>query len=68
MNSTLMATNLLLGLLDRAAAIGSLLALAQAEGRDITAAELDDVFLADAAAREQLVAAIAAAKAAQPNP
>jgi hypothetical protein len=65
MNSALIATNLLLGLLDRAAAIGSLLALAQAEGRDITAAELDTVFEADAAARAQLQSAIDAAKAGQ---
>jgi hypothetical protein len=63
MSGALVATNLLLGLLDRAAAIGSLLALAQTEGRDITAAELDAVFAADAAAREQLQTAIDAAKA-----
>lgn len=65
MSSALIATNLLLGLLDRAAQIGSLLALAQAEGRDLTAAELDIVFASDAAARAQLQDAIDAAKAGQ---
>lgn len=62
MNNALIATNLLLGLLDRAAAIGGLIRTAQAEGRDVTAAELDALLADDAAARIQLQAAIDAAK------
>jgi hypothetical protein len=55
---------LLLGLLDRASALGAMIARARTEGRDVTSAELDALAAADAAARDELVAAIAAAKAA----
>lgn len=49
---------LLLGLLDRAAAIGGLLTKAKAEGRDVTSAELDTLFAEDATAKAALQAAI----------
>lgn len=55
---------LILGLLDRASAIGALLTKARGEGRDVTTAELDALRTADDLARQQLVDAIAAAKAA----
>jgi RNA:NAD 2'-phosphotransferase (TPT1/KptA family) len=58
------AINLVLGLLDRAAAIGSLIQTAQAQGRDITEAELDQLVAQDDAARVKLDQAIAAARAA----
>lgn len=54
---------LLLGLLDRAVAWGAVVAKAQAEGRDITAAELDTLAAEDDAAKAALDAAIAKAKA-----
>lgn len=63
MNAAL-AVQLLLGLLNNATAIGSLLKQAQAEGRDITDAELAALTAADDAARKALVDAIAAAKGA----
>lgn len=66
MSNSLILTNLLLGLLDRQAQIASLLKQAHAEGRDVTAAELDGLFADDAAARAQLQTAIDAARAAQP--
>jgi hypothetical protein len=50
--------DLLLGLLDRAAAIGGLLTKAKAEGRDVTSAELDALFAEDATAKAALQAAI----------
>lgn len=59
----LAVTNLLLGLLDRATVLSNLLKTAAAEGRDITAEELDGLFADDAAARAQLDAAIDAARA-----
>lgn len=59
------AIALLLGLLDRAAAIGTLIAKAQSEKRDITDAELDTLVAADAAARSALVDAIAKARSPQ---
>lgn len=55
---------LLLQILDRAAAWGAVVAKAQAEGRDITAEELDAFAAADDLARVSLVDAIAKAKAA----
>lgn len=58
------AIALLLGLLDRAAAFGAILSKAKAEGRDITAEELDAFAQADDLARASLVDAIAKAKAA----
>ncbi len=63
MSNALALPNLLLGLLDRQAAITSLLAKAHAEGRDVTAEELDGLFATDAAARDELQRAIDAAKA-----
>ena len=50
--------SLLFGLLDRTAAIAQLLKTANAEGRDITDAELDALASDDDAARAELVAAI----------
>ena len=61
MNAAL-AIQLLLGLLDRATAIGALLKQAEDEGRDISDAELDALAAADDQARAALVAAIAAAR------
>ena len=58
----LAATNLMLALLDRAALLGGLLQTAAAEGRDLTPAELDGVFEHDVVARNELQAAINAAK------
>lgn len=60
--------DLLLGLLDRAAAIGGLLSKAKAEGRDITTAELDALFADDATAKAALQAAIDKANAATVKP
>lgn len=54
---------LLLGLLDRAAAVGTLISNARNEGRDVTLAELEALSDADDKARADLVAAIAQAKA-----
>jgi len=61
MNAAL-AVSLILGLLDRAQAIGTLIKTARAEGRDITDAELDSLVAEDDAAREALDAAIAKAR------
>lgn len=63
MNITL-AVNLLVSLMEHAAAISQLIGRAHSEGRDVTQEELQTLFDADATAREQLAAAIAAAKAA----
>ena len=62
MNSLAIIT-LLLQYSDKIAQIGTLLATAHAEGRDVTDAELDALFAQDDAARAQLQAAIAAAAA-----
>jgi len=59
-----LAVNLLLGLLDRASAIGALINNAQKEGRDVTVAELQSLQAADDTARNSLQKAIDAAKAA----
>lgn len=53
MNS-LLATELLLKLLTQAQAIGGIIAKAQAEGRDVTAAELNTLRAADDAAKDRL--------------
>jgi hypothetical protein len=58
MSNALLLTNLLLGLLDRSAQIGTLLSKAQAEGRDVTGAELDELFANDSAMRAKLQALI----------
>lgn len=56
------AFTLLLGLLDRAAAVGTVIAKAHAEGRDVTEAELQQAFADDDAARDRLRDAIAKAR------
>jgi len=56
------AVSLILGLLDRASAIGALLKAARAEGRDLTEAEIDKLVAEDDAARTELDAAIAKAR------
>lgn len=60
---TLAAVDLVLALLTRAQAISSIIAQAQAENRDITQAELDQIVADDDKARTDLVAAIEKAKA-----
>lgn len=60
---TLAAVDLVLALLTRAAAISSIITQAQAEKRDITQAELDQIVSDDDKARTDLVAAIEKAKA-----
>lgn len=62
--NAVVALNLILGLIDRAAAIKALLDAAKAEGRDVTLAELDALVAADDLARAELVAAIQAARGA----
>ena len=62
MTNALVATNALLSLLDRATAISTVLAKAQAEGRDVSDAELDVAVAQDDAARANLDAAIAKAR------
>jgi len=59
-----LAIQLLLGLVDRAAAISALLTTAKAENRDVTQAELDALVAADDVAKAALDAAIKAARAA----
>lgn len=59
----LTATALLVQLLTQATALGNLIRTAQAEGRDITDAELDTLAAGDDRARAGLEAAIARAKA-----
>ncbi len=62
MGNAAIAVQLILGLLDRASAIGGLLKQAQTEGRDITDAELDALAVDDDAAAKALKDAIAAAR------
>lgn len=59
-----LAISLLLGLLDRATQIGTLIETARKENRDITTAELDTLVAKDNEARDALTKAIADAKAA----
>lgn len=59
-----LALNVIFGLLDRAAAISELIKTAQAEGRDITQAELDTLVSEDEVARAALVEAISRRKSA----
>lgn len=54
-------TQLLIVAIQHADALGRLLAKAQSEGRDVTKEELDALVSADAAARQRLQDAIAAA-------
>lgn len=63
MGTAAIAVQLLLGLLDRASAIGGLIAKAQTEKRDITSAELDVLVTDDDLARKALNDAIDKAKA-----
>ena len=56
------AVTLLLGLIDRAATVGALISKAQAEGRDVSVTELDQLFLNDDVARDNLDAEIAKAR------
>ena len=58
-----LAIQLLLGLLDRAAAWGAVIAKAQAEGRDLTEAEVDAFADADSVAQAMQEDAIAKARA-----
>lgn len=58
MNNALTLTNLLLGLLAQQQKIAALLRTAQAEGRDVTSAELDALLADDNAARDALEAEI----------
>jgi RNA:NAD 2'-phosphotransferase (TPT1/KptA family) len=53
---------LLLGIIERAAAVGSLINTARAQGRDISLEELEALTDADDKARSELQAAIARAK------
>lgn len=62
MGNALVAVDLLIGLLDRATVISDLIRKAQSEGRDITAAELDQLAKEDDTARAALQAAIDKAK------
>lgn len=58
------AVGVVLALVDKIAQIGGVIAKAQAEKRDLTAAEMDAIVAMDDSARQQLVNAIATAKAA----
>lgn len=55
-----LALQLLFGLLDRAHAVGALINKAQAEGRDVSDAELDQLAAGDDQAKKALTDAIAA--------
>lgn len=61
MNNALVLISLLLQYGEKIAAVTKLLSTAQAEGRDVTQAELDVLFAGDDAARAALQAAIDAA-------
>jgi hypothetical protein len=63
MGNVLIAIQLLTALMDRAGAIGALIKNAVSEGRDISTAELDQLARDDDAARTNLEAAIAKARA-----
>ena len=58
-----LAVDLLIAIITNAGAISQLIAQAKAENRDITPAELQAIIEGDTAARVNLVAAIARAKA-----
>ena len=62
MTNALLLTSALISALDQATKIGTTLAQAQKEGRDVTDAELDLAVAQDDAARAQLDAAIAKAR------
>ena len=62
MTNLLALTTLLLQYSDKIASMAKLMNTATAEGRDISDAELDALFADDDAARDRLLALIAAAK------
>ena len=62
MDTALLATTLLLRLLEQAQAVGALILKARAEGRDITTDELDALAAADDVVRDALNAEIARQK------
>ena len=59
MDTALLATTLLIRLLEQAQAVGALILKARAEGRDITTEELDALAAADDVVRDALNAEIA---------
>ena len=59
MDTALLATTLMLRLLEQAQAVGALILKARAEGRDITTEELDALAAADDKVRDALNAEIA---------
>ena len=59
MDTALLATTLLLRLLEQAQAVGALILKARSEGRDITTEELDALAAADDVVRDTLNAEIA---------
>jgi hypothetical protein len=61
-----LALSLLIALINQAGTISGLITKAKAENRDITPAELQNLFDADSLARARLVIAIADAKAKAP--
>ena len=62
-SSTAAGIGLLLQLIEQAARVSSVIRQAQAEGRDVTSAELSTLVLENDGARAMLVDAIARAKA-----
>lgn len=68
MGNAALLVELLLGLIDRASAVGAIISKAQAEGRDVTDAELDGLAAGDDAAKIALAAAIAKARTNPPSP
>ena len=62
MDTALLATTLLIRLLEQAQAVGALILKARAEGRDITTDELDALAAADDVVRDALNAEIARQK------
>ena len=59
MDTALLATTLLIRLLEQARAVGHLILMARAEGRDITTEELDALAASDDVVRDALNAEIA---------
>ena len=62
MDTALLATTLLIRLLEQAQAVGALILKARSEGRDITTDELDALAAADDVVRDALNAEIARQK------
>jgi hypothetical protein len=61
-NNALIATSILLALIDRAAVVSQLIQAARSQGRDISTVELDDLVAEDDVAKAALDEAIATAK------